>query len=243
MEIDSTHVSKFPNFSALLAVWWFWMSFWISAEKWRSTICLLVFLKIFLALLSMSLKFCIFFVEQITSLEFQCVACDFIHLARQNDLMRRDVQECSARCSRALIIAIFRSRHVRGSCNCNMNFIASRLLILLSCFACLLKVQLFSAFFSPENMSFCQQILVIVNVCFFCEVLCISPRRVRWYWSATNLRVIKLCKLGSLHARPCVSTKKTRRGYLCFSKYYWRTLNFWKWRWCWRTCCECKFCR
>ena len=79
----------------------------------------------------MSLELCICFTEQTSTLEFQCVVCDAIHLVQKYDTMRSPGLLCT------LFKSIhpcqhFRSRHVRGLCNCHMNCITSCLLVFLS---------------------------------------------------------------------------------------------------------------
>ena len=137
---------------------------------------LLIFLQMFVTLPLMSLWFCWCFTEQTSSLVFQRVACDAIHLIQYHNSMR----------SPDLLGLIFggtdssphfRSRHFGSVCNCNMNFITSCLLVFLSCSveACLLEVQSLSAFLLPINMLLCQTNPTSVSVCFLCEVTCTSP--------------------------------------------------------------------
>ena len=69
----------------------------------QMTLNVLLLLKMSMTSFLMPLKFCICFTEQISSLNFQCVAGDSTYLVQQNDLM--EVQDCSARCSKAPILA------------------------------------------------------------------------------------------------------------------------------------------
>ena len=137
---------------------------------------LLVFLQMFLTLLSMPFKFCRCFTEQISSPVFQCVACDTVHLIQQHDSMKSPSLLClvfpSTRSCQHL-----RFRQFRGLCNCNMNFIKNCLFIFLSCSfeAFWLEVQSVSALQPPVNMWLCQDIHVVASVSFLCELLCTSP--------------------------------------------------------------------
>ena len=137
---------------------------------------LLIILQMLVTLPLMPFKFCRCFIEQTSSLVFQRVACDTIHLIQQCNLMRRPGLLCLI-FERTHSFPLLQSRNFGSLCKCNMNYITSCSLKFLSCSfeACLLEVQSVSVLLLPANTLLCQYIPKIVSGCFHCDVPCASP--------------------------------------------------------------------
>ena len=161
-EAEKTHVSKcpLPLYSQLAGFELHFLNFRQVASNTMQ-----IFLQVLVILPWMLLKFCRCFMEQTSSVVFQCVACDTVHLTQEHNLMRSPSLLCLMFES-THSFPHFRSRHFGSLCNCNMNFITSCLLVFLSCSfeACLVEVPSVSALVLPVNVWLCQHIPITESV-------------------------------------------------------------------------------
>ena len=100
----------------------------------------------------------------------------FLQMLVTLPLMPLQFCRCFVEQTSSVVFPHSRFKHFGSLCNCNVNFITSCLLILLSCSfeACLLEVQSLFALLVPVDIMLCQYSPVIECVCFLFNVAVMS---------------------------------------------------------------------